>query len=72
MDDRTAGLKAASDGTLRVVLSATRPKDVPEANWLPVSADRFVLAIRSQGPDAQLLRAEWKPAPIRKVAPVAR
>lgn len=71
INDRTPGLKTNADGSFRVVLSAARPKDVPMANWLPVGAGPFVLAIRSQGPDARLLDGKWVPVPIRKIAPVS-
>lgn len=59
-------------GSLRVILAAIRPMGVPLANWLPVSAAPFVLAIRSQGPDERLLSGKWVPAPIRKPGPVPR
>jgi hypothetical protein len=70
INDRTPGLKHHADGSFRVVLSAKRPRNVSAANWLPVSAAPFVLAIRSQGPDKALLDGSWTPVPIRKVAPV--
>jgi hypothetical protein len=70
VNDRTPALKREADGKLRVVLSAVRPKGTAAANWLPVSAAPFVLAIRSQGPDKALLDGTWKPAPIRKLREV--
>ncbi|GAB7555357.1 DUF1254 domain-containing protein [Novosphingobium sp. 11B] len=70
INDRTPGLKREGSGRLRAVLSAVRPKGVAAANWLPVSAAPFVLAIRSQGPDKALLDGTWTPAPIRKLQPV--
>lgn len=70
INDRTPGLVRAKDGTMRIVLSATRPAGVPLANWLPVSKEPFVLAIRSYGPTAPLLEGRWTPRPIRKIADV--
>lgn len=70
INDRTAGLEKDADGRFRVVLSARRPDDVPGANWLPVSGEPFVLAIRSQGPGKDLLDGTWTPVPIRKLRPV--
>jgi hypothetical protein len=53
--DRTAGLKAAADGSLDIVIQHDAPADPAQrANWLPSPAGNFALVLRAYEPKAEL------------------
>ncbi len=51
-------LKYNDDGSLDVLLSATKPED-ENANWLPVAAGDFYLGLRIYFPDDSVKNNEW-------------
>lgn len=63
----TPGLTTASDGSLTLFFSTTRPDDVPEGNWLPAPAEEFLLTLRAYLPEVTLRNGNWFPPPIHSV-----
>jgi hypothetical protein len=56
------------DGSLKLYLTANKPKDVPESNWLPAPAGRtFALNLRMYVPKKEVLNGEYYVPPILKV-----
>lgn len=45
----TQGLEIDRSGDITIYMSETKPADVPEANWLPVSGSRFNIMFRVYG-----------------------
>jgi len=64
VSDRTPGLVRDNDGNVTIYLHARPLKDKEQANWLPVPAGPFYVAIRAQGPGQALLDREWSPPAI--------
>jgi hypothetical protein len=60
----TPGLVTAKDGSLTILMSTTRPKDFPEANWLPVPPGRFNIMLRDYGPEGSVLGGTYVPPPV--------
>jgi hypothetical protein len=61
---------ANADGSLDLYFSHVKPADVPEANWLPAPADRFILMMRMYWPKEtppSILDGAWSPPPVKKV-----
>lgn len=59
--DRTPGLRHDDDGGLRIALSAQPPSDpVLRANWLPVPAGPFYVAMRLYMPRADHLQRRFR------------
>lgn len=63
--DRTPGLRRGRDGSLEIVLSASRPKE-GTTNWLPVPAGPFHLVTRLYLPRAEALDGRYALPPVRK------
>ena len=56
-----AGYKLNADGGIEIVVSATKPDGVPEANWLPINREDMGLngMFRIYVPDAEKMKT-WK------------
>jgi hypothetical protein len=62
--DETPGLKRAADGSVTIVVSASRPTQ-PDVTWLPAPDGAFSLVLRVYDPTAQVLDGSWSPPVIR-------
>jgi hypothetical protein len=60
----TPGLVTAKDGSVSVLMSTTRPKHFPEANWLPVPRGLFNIMLRDYGPEGSVLDGTYVPPPV--------
>jgi hypothetical protein len=60
----TPGLVTAKDGSVSILMSTTRPKDFPEANWLPVPSGPFNIMLRDYGPEGSVLNGTYVPPPL--------
>ncbi len=61
----TPGLVTNADGSITIVLSATKPSNVSQANWLPVPDNReFNLILRAYGTKDGSLTNEYVPPPV--------
>lgn len=60
----TPGLVTANDGSVRILMSTTLPKDFPEANWLPVPSGPFNIMLRDYGPEGSVLDGTYIPPPV--------
>jgi hypothetical protein len=56
--DRTQGLKRNADGSLDIVLQASRPKR-NASNWLPAPKGAFNLTLRLYQPKPSVLKGSW-------------
>jgi hypothetical protein len=56
-----AGMKLNKDGGIEIYISAEKPKDVPEENWLPINRKDEVLdaVMRIYAPDMEKMKT-WK------------
>lgn len=61
--DRTRGLRYGKDGSLEIVLSATRPRE-GASNWLPVPAGPFHIVTRMYLPRAEALDGRYALPPV--------
>jgi hypothetical protein len=59
-------LARRADGSVEIVFSRTRPAD-PQANWLPVPAQRFRAYLRIYAPRSAALTGAWRPPPIERL-----
>lgn len=64
--DRTGGLRHGADGSLEIVLSATRPPS-GTSNWLPVPPGAFHLVTRMYLPRAEVLDGRYVLPPVERV-----
>ena len=64
--DHTAGLVRGHDGSITVVMSATRPTD-KDVTWLPAPNGAFSLTLRVYDPTRQGLDGSWSPPPLRMI-----
>ena len=64
--DHTAGLVRGHDGSITLVMSATRPTD-KDVNWLPAPNGAFSLTLRVYDPTRQGLDGSWSPPPVRMI-----
>jgi hypothetical protein len=63
------GFQREADGSARIAMSATPPRDLPDANWLPAPADEpFLLGLRLYYPAQPIRDRVWFPPPIRPVS----
>jgi hypothetical protein len=62
--DQTPGLLRGDDGSLTIVVSASRPSGT-DVNWLPAPAGAFSLVLRVYDPAPQVLDGSWSPPVIR-------
>jgi hypothetical protein len=55
-----AGLKLNADGGIEIYVSATKPKDVPEENWLPINRENIGIdgMFRIYAPDVEKMK-KW-------------
>lgn len=61
-------LKFEKDGSLRIYISATKPKNVAKSNWLPAPVGKmFSLTLRSYIPKTAVKEGEWFPAAVKKI-----
>jgi hypothetical protein len=58
-------LKHNSDGSLDLYFSHVKPAKVPQANWLPGPAGKFILMLRMYWPKAAVLDGTWKVPPLK-------
>ena len=64
--DRTKGLKRGRDGSLDIILSASRPPE-GTSNWLPVPAGAFHIVTRLYLPRAEALDGRYVLPPVERV-----
>lgn len=60
----TTDLQPNSDGSLTIVISATQPANVPQANWLPVWKGPFNVMLRDYGPEGDVAAGTYIPPPV--------
>lgn len=62
----TPGLVTNPDGSVTIYVSQTKPPNVPEANWLPVSSRPFNLMLRVYGvePGSSVANNTYVPPPV--------
>jgi hypothetical protein len=66
INDRTVGLKYASDGSLDLYLQNVKPTDTQtEANWFPVPDGPFSLTMRVYIPKEAVLDGQWSPPQVQ-------
>jgi hypothetical protein len=65
--DDTSGLVRGGDGSLTIVVSASRPAE-PGVNWLPAPAGAFRLVLRVYDPSRQVLDGSWSPPVIQAIS----
>lgn len=63
------GTALNADGGVTFFFAGERPRDVPEANWLPAPAGPFRLGMRVYYPDVDAVRAGWVPPAVRSATP---
>lgn len=63
--DRTPGLKFEADGSLVIVLSAKRPRDVN--NWLPVPPGPYMMGMRVYEGHPEVVTGEWFPPELEPI-----
>lgn len=64
--NRTRGLKYGPDGSLDIVLSATRPPE-GESNWLPIPATAFHVVARLYLPRPEALDGRYVLPPVERI-----
>jgi hypothetical protein len=64
--DETPGLVRGADGSLTIVVSASRPGET-DVNWLPAPDGAFSLVLRVYDPAPQVLDGSWSPPVIRAI-----
>ena len=64
--DETPGLVRGADGSLTIVVSASRPRET-DVNWLPAPKGAFSLVLRVYDPRPQVLDGSWSPPVIRAI-----
>lgn len=64
--DRTKGLRYGKDGSLEIILSATRPKQ-GTSNWQPIPTGPFHLVTRLYLPRAEALDGRYVLPPVERV-----
>jgi Protein of unknown function (DUF1214) len=64
--NETPGLVQGADGSLTIVVSASRPS-APGVNWLPAPAGTFSLAVRVYDPAQQVLDGSWTPPAVQAI-----
>ena len=65
------GLKYNADGSLDLYFSNKQPANVPQSNWLPAPAGKFILMMRmywAKETPPSILDGTWKPPAVKKVA----
>jgi len=68
LGDRTAGIRFADDGSLRITIAHEEPAHpLARANWLPAPDAAFRLVFRLYMPDEAILTGEWAYPEVRKL-----
>jgi hypothetical protein len=62
--DDTSGLVRGADGSLTIVVSASRPS-ASDVNWLPAPTGVFSLVLRVYDPAPPVLDGSWSPPAVR-------
>jgi hypothetical protein len=57
----------AADGSLTIVVSATRPSET-RVNWLPAPTGAFSLVLRVYAPTPPVLDGSWSPPAIQAIS----
>jgi hypothetical protein len=65
--DETLGLLRGADGSLTIVVSASRPSQA-RVNWLPAPRGAFSLVLRVYDPTSQVLDGSWSPPAIWSIS----
>lgn len=65
--DNTPGLVRAADGSLTIVVSASRPGET-DVNWLPAPEGAFSLVCRVYDPTPRVLDGSWSPPVIQAIS----
>jgi hypothetical protein len=65
--DETPGLVRGADGSLTIVMSASRPAETG-VNWLPAPRGAFSLALRVYDPTPRVLDGSWSPPVIQAIS----
>jgi hypothetical protein len=65
--DDTPGLIRGADGSLTIVMSASRPSQT-DVNWLPAPKGAFSLVLRVYDPTPQVLAGSWSPPVIQAIS----
>ena len=65
--DETPGLIRDADGSLTIVMSASRPSET-DVNWLPAPEGAFSLVLRVYDPKPQVLGGTWSPPVIQAIS----
>ena len=65
--DETPGLVRGANGSLTIIVSASRPSQ-PDVNWLPAPAGAFSVVLRVYDPTPRVLDGSWSPPAIRAVS----
>jgi hypothetical protein len=65
--DETPSLVRGADGSLTIVVSASRPGETG-VNWLPAPDGAFSLVLRVYDPAPQVLDGSWSPPVIRAIS----
>ncbi len=61
-------LKYERDGSLILAVQSSKPKDVPESNWLPApNSGSFLLAMRLYSPGKEVIDGTWQPPAVQRV-----
>jgi len=66
VNDRSKGLKINDDGSIDLLLSATKPQST-ESNWLPVPKGTYAVALRTYLPGEELMNNTFELPPIIEV-----
>ncbi len=65
--DDTRGLVRGADGSLAIVVAASRPTET-DVNWLPAPAGAFSLVLRVYDPAPRVLDGSWSPPVIQAIS----
>jgi hypothetical protein len=65
--DDTRGLVRGDDGSVAIVVSASRPAET-DVNWLPAPAGAFSLVLRVYDPAPQVLDGTWSPPVVQAIS----
>jgi hypothetical protein len=64
--NETPGLVRSADGSLTIVMSASRPGET-DINWLPAPTGAFSLVLRVYDPTPSVLDGSWSPPAIQTI-----
>jgi hypothetical protein len=61
----TPGLQTNKNGSVSIYMSQTKPAGVTRANWLPIPAGTFNVALRVYGPEGRVAKGKYVPPAIQ-------